>query len=116
VLEVCRFDLLGVDVQDTSSTTEALVPAAKIDGPDAILAQHGSAHDAGFDSDIEIGLVEDLDGMLGQDAGNGDELGVPGTVQSAVCLVHASADNFAVLHEDTADRCLVALQGKLSLP
>jgi hypothetical protein len=104
-----------VDVQDTPSAPEALVPAAKVDGPDAILAQHGSAHDTGLDSDIEVDLVEDLDWMFGQNTGNGHELGVPGAVQGPICLVHAATNNLAVLDEDTAHRCFIALQGKLSL-
>lgn len=57
--------ILSVDVEDTTGAAEALVPAAKVDSANPVLAQHGGAHDAGLDSDIEVGLVEDLDGMLG---------------------------------------------------
>jgi hypothetical protein len=46
--------------------------------------------------------------MLREDTSNGDELGVPGAVQSSIRLVHTAADDFAVLDEDTADRCLIA--------
>jgi hypothetical protein len=104
-----------VDVQDTPSASKALVPAAKVNGPDTILAQHGSAHDTGLDSDIEIDLVENLDRMLGQDAGNGHELGVSGAIQGPIRLVHAATNNLAVFDKDTAHGCFVALQGKLSL-
>jgi hypothetical protein len=94
-----------VDVQDTARTAEALVPAAKVHGADAVLAEHGSTHDTRLDRDIEIGLVENLERVLGQDACNGHELGMPG----------ATANDFAVFDKDTADRCFVALQGKLGL-
>jgi hypothetical protein len=104
-----------MDVQDTPCASKALIPTAKVDGPDTILAQHRSAHDAGLDSDIEIDLVEDLDRMLGQNAGNGHELGVSGAVQGSIRLVHAATNNLAVFDEDTAHGCFVALQGKLSL-
>jgi hypothetical protein len=104
-----------VDVQDTARTAEALVPAAKVHGADAVLAEHGSTHDTRLDRDIEIGLVENLERVLGQDACNGHELGMPGAIESAVRLVHATTDDFAIFDKDTADRCFVALQGKLGL-
>jgi hypothetical protein len=104
-----------VDVQYTPSATEALIPAAEVHSTDTILTQHGCAHDARLDSDIEIGLVEDLDGMLGQDTSNGDEFGVSGAIQSPIRLVHASTNDFAVLHKDTADGCLIALECKFGL-
>lgn len=108
-------NILGVDVEDTASATKALIPAAKVDSSDAVLAQHGGAHDTWLDSDIEVGLVENLDRMLRQDAGNGDELGVPGAIQGSIRLVHAAANDLAVLDKDTADRCFVALEGELRL-
>lgn len=116
-MHIGRFgnDLLKVNVQYTSRTTKTLVPAAKVHGADTILTQHGSAHDARLDSDIEIGLIEDLDRVLRQDTSNGNKFRVPGAVKGAVRLVHASTDNLAVLYEDTTDRCLIALECKLSL-
>jgi hypothetical protein len=104
-----------MDVQDTSRASEALIPATKIDGANTVLPQHRSAHDTGLDSDIKVCLVENLDRMLGQDTSNGHEFGVPGAVQSSVRLIHAATNNLAVFDKDTANRCFVALQGKLSL-
>jgi hypothetical protein len=108
-------DILRVDVEDTACASKALIPATKVDGPNTVLAQHGSAHDTWLDSDIEVSLVENLDGVLGEDAGNGDEFGVSGAVQGPICLVHAASNDFAVLDEDTTDRRFIALEGKLSL-
>ena len=102
-------------VQDTTSATESLIPAPKVDRSNAVLAQHGGAHDARLDGDIEVSLVKDADGVLGQDACNGDELGVSSTVESAVGFIHSSANDLAVLHEDTTDRSLIAGQGKFGL-
>lgn len=48
--------------------------------------------------------------MLGQDAGNGDKLGVSRAIQSAICLVHASADDVAIFDKHTANRRLIALE------
>jgi hypothetical protein len=98
-----------VDIQYTPRTAKSLVPTSKVDGSDSVLAEHGGAHDTGLNGDIQIGLVEDLDWMLREDTSNGDELGVPGAVQSSIRLVHTAADDFAVLDEDTADWCLIAL-------
>lgn len=105
--------VLGVDIEDPSCSAKALVPASKIDGANAVLAQHRGAHDAGLDGDIEVRLVEDGDGVLGQDAGNGDKLGVPGAVEGAVCFVHAAANDVAVPDKDTADGSFVAFEGEL---
>jgi hypothetical protein len=102
-------DILGVDVQDTSSTPKALIPASKVDSSDAVLAQHRSAHDARLDSDIEICLIEDLDGILGENASNGNELGVSSAIQGAIGLIHAATNNLAIFDKDTADGCFVAL-------
>lgn len=107
--------LLGVDVQDAPSAAKALVPTAKVDTPNAVLAQHGGAHDARLDGDIEVGLVENLDWIFGQDTSDGNELGVPGPVERPVRLVHAATYDLAVLDENTADRCFIALQCKLGL-
>lgn len=107
--------VLGVDIEDPSCSAKALVPASKIDGANAVLAQHRGAHDAGLDGDIEVRLVEDGDGVLGQDAGNGDKLGVPGAVEGAVCFVHAAANDVAVPDKDTADGSFVAFEGELGL-
>lgn len=104
-----------MDVQDTSGSSKALVPAAKVNGADTVLAKHGGAHDTRFDSDIEVRFVENLDGVFGQDAGNCNELGMTSAIQGAISLVHTTTDDFAVLDEDTADRCFITLQSKLGL-
>jgi hypothetical protein len=104
-----------VNVQDTARAAETLVPAAKVHGANTVLAKHRGTHDARLDRDIEIGLVEDRERMLGQNAGNGHELGMSGAIEGAVRLVHATADDLAVFDKDTADGCFVALQGQLSL-
>lgn len=56
--------VLRVNVQNTSGATKTLVPASEVDGSDAVLAQHGRAHDAWLNGDIEVCLVEDADGVL----------------------------------------------------
>jgi hypothetical protein len=104
-----------VNIQNASSATETLVPAAKIDASNAVLAQHGSAHDARLDSDIEISLLKSLDGMLGEDAGDGDELGMPGAIQRSICLIHATTNDFAVSDKNTADWSFIALQCQFGL-
>lgn len=107
--------LLRMHVQNAARAAESLVPAAKVDRSDAVLAKHGGAHDAWLDSDIEVRLTQDADGLLRQDAGNGNELGMSGAVERAVGLVHSSADDLAVLHEHTTDRRLITGQCKLGL-
>lgn len=107
--------VLVVDVQNTPSAAEALIPASKVDGTNAILAQHRGAHDAWFHRDIEVRLVQYGNGMLRQDARKSNELGVPRAIQGPVRLVHSSADDFAIFDEDTADGSLVTDQRKLSL-
>ena len=102
-------------VQNTTSATESLIPASEVDCTDAVLTQHGGAHDAWLDSDIEVSLVEDAEGVLGQDAGNGNKLSVSGAIKSAVGLVHASTDDLAVLDKHAAHRRLIARQCKFSL-
>lgn len=102
-------------VEHTTSTAESLIPAAKVDCSDAVLAEHGGAHDAWLNSDIEVGFVEDADGVLRQDASNGDELGVSGAIESAVGLVHSTSNDLTILHENTTHRRLVTGQCKLGL-
>jgi hypothetical protein len=53
-----------VNVQHSSSTAKPLVPASEVDCSNAILAQHGRTHDAWLNSNIEVRLVEDADGVL----------------------------------------------------
>jgi hypothetical protein len=53
--------------------------------------------------------------VLGQDASNGDKLGVSGTVQGPVGLVHASSNDVAIFDEDTADGRLIALECQFGL-
>lgn len=62
--EIDQKCLLAVNVQDASSATKSLVPATEEDAPNTILTQHGSAHDTWLDGDIEVRLVENLDGVL----------------------------------------------------
>jgi len=69
-----------MNVQHTTGSAKSLIPAAKVDGSDAILAEHRGAHDAWLDGDIEICFIQGADGMLGQDTSDGDELGVSGTI------------------------------------
>lgn len=107
--------ILRVDIENPSRSSKSLIPASEVDSSDTVLAKHGRTHDAWLDGDIQVRLVEHTDGVLRQDAGDGNELGVPRAVQSAVRLVHASANDFAILHKDTADWCLVALECEFSL-
>ena len=104
-----------MDIQHSSCSAKPLVPAAKVNSFDAVLAQHRRTHDAGLDRDIEVRLGEDADGVIGEDTGNGNKLGVTSAVQGAVRLVHASSDDLAVFHEDTANGCFIALEGKFGL-
>jgi hypothetical protein len=104
-----------VDIQHPTCSAKTLIPAPEVDSPDTILAQHRGAHDAWLDSNIEIRLVEDADGVLRQDARNSDELGVSGAVQGSVRLVHASSDDLAIFDKDTADGGLIALECKFGL-
>jgi hypothetical protein len=53
--------------------------------------------------------------MLGENTGNGNELGVSSAIQGAVRLIHATANDFAILDEDTANWCFIAFEGKFSL-
>lgn len=102
-------------VQNAASASETLIPAAKVDCSDAILTKHRGAHDAWFDSDIEVGLVQDADRLLGQDSCDGNELGVSSTVEGAIGLVHSTANDLAILDEDATDRRLIAGQCELGL-
>lgn len=104
-----------MDVENSSRSTEPLVPTAKVDSADTILAEHGCAHDARLDGNIEVCLIEDGNRMLGQDTSNGHKLGVPCAVQGAVRLVHASADDVAIVDKDTAHGRLVALESQFGL-
>jgi hypothetical protein len=104
-----------VDVHYASSATKALIPATKVDGADTVLTQHGSTHDAGLDCDVQVDLVKDLDGVLGENASDGDKLGVSGAIQGPVRLVHASTNDLAVLDEDATNWCFIALQSELGL-
>ena len=53
--------------------------------------------------------------MLGQDASNGHELCVSGSIESTIGLVHASTNDLAILDKDTANRRLVTLECKFGL-
>lgn len=104
-----------MDVEHTASTAKALIPAAEVDGSDSILTQHGSAHDTGLNGDIKVCFLQDADGMLGQNAGKSNELGVPRAIEGAIRLVHAASNDLAILDEDAANRCLVTLECQLGL-
>lgn len=106
-ITLSQHNLLGVDVQNTSSAAEPLIPTSKVDSPNPILAQHRSAHDAWFDGNIKIRLFQDADGMLRKNTGQCNELGMPRSIQSPVRLVHSLADDFAIFDEDAADGRLV---------
>ena len=108
-------DILRVDGQHSSCSTKPLIPTAKVDGADAILAKHRRTHDARLDGHIEVRLFEDADGMLRQDTSNGHELGVSCTIQGTIGLVHAPADDLAILDKDTADGSLIACESQFSL-
>jgi hypothetical protein len=52
-------DSLITDTHDTTTATEAIVEATKVDGANAELAQDRSTHDAWLDSDVQVRLLED---------------------------------------------------------
>lgn len=108
-------NLHGVDVQHAAGASEPLVPAAKVHGADTVLTEHRGAHDTGLDRDIEVRLLQVGDGLLGQDAGQSNKLGVPRAVQGAVRLVHATTKDLAIPHKHTANWGLVALECKFGL-
>ena len=108
-------NLHRVDVQHASGASEPLVPAAKVHGADAVLAKHRGAHDARLDCNVEVRLLQVGDGVLGQDAGQSNKLGVPRAVQGAVRLVHATTKDLAILYKHTANWGLVALECKFGL-
>lgn len=101
-------NVLGVNVQHTTGASETLIPAAEVDSSNAVLAQHGRAHDAGLYGHVEVGVLESTDWVIGQDACEGDELGVPGTVEGAVRFIHAATKDAAVFDKDTANGGLIA--------
>ena len=105
-----RVHALGVNVQHTSCSAKPLIPAPEVDSPNSVLSQHRGAHDTRLDSDIEVRLVEDADGILRQDTRNSDTLGVSGAVERPVRLIHATANDLAIIYEDAADGCLIALE------
>ena len=104
-----------MDVQDTTSSTEAFVPAAKVDGPDTILAQHRGAHDTWLDSNVKVRLSQNGDRVLGENAGEGNEFGMPRAIQCPIRFVHSSANDLAIFDEDTADGRLITDQRQLCL-
>jgi hypothetical protein len=108
-------DLLGVDVQDAARSAKPLVPAAKVHGADSILPQHAGTHDARLDCDIEISFLEFADWSFGKDSCQGDEFGMSSTVQSTIRLIHATANDLAILDKDTAHGCLVTLERQFGL-
>jgi hypothetical protein len=59
--------------------------------------------------------MEYTDGLLGQDARDGNELGVSSSIQCAVGFVHAAANDLAVFDKHTSDWSLVAFECKFSL-
>lgn len=104
-----------MNIEYTSSTSEAFIPAAEVDSSDAILTQHRCTHDTRLYRDIEVSLIKDFHRVLSENASNGYKFSVPGAVESTIRLIHASTDNLAISHEDAADRCFIARQCKLSL-
>lgn len=71
---------LVTDAHDSTTATEAVVEAAKVDGVDAELAQDRGAHDAWLDSDIQVGFLENLRVVFGKDLAQGNELGMTGSL------------------------------------
>jgi len=67
---------LVADPHHPATSTKAIVEAAKVDGPDAELAQGRRAHDARLDRDVEIRILEDRRGVLGEDLAHCHEFGV----------------------------------------
>lgn len=104
-----------MNIQHAPRASKPFVPAPEIHRPDPVLPEHGRAHDAWFNGHIQVGLFEDGDGVLLEDAGESNELGVSGPVQCAVCFVAAAADDGTVFYEDAAYWCLVAGEGVLGL-
>ena len=104
-----------MNVQHAPCASKPFVPAPEIYCPDPVLPEHGRAHDAWFNGHIQVGLFEDGDGVLLEDAGESNEFGVSGPVQRAVCFVAAAADDGAVFYEDAAHWCFVAGEGVLGL-
>lgn len=79
VMVVVKHSLV-TDAHDSTTATEAVVEAAKVDGLDAELAQDRGAHDAWLDSDIQVGLFENLWVVLGKNLAQGNELSMAGTL------------------------------------
>lgn len=104
-----------MNVQHTARTAEPLVPATKVHSPNTVLAQHAGAHDARLDGDVQVRVPEHAGGLVRQNGGEGHELGVAGAVEGAVRLVHATADDLAVIDEDAADGGFVVFKCMLGL-
>lgn len=66
-----------MDVEDGAITTKLVVTTAKIDMTDTDLAQRKRAHNAGFDSDVQIRLGKDRLVVLRQDQIDRLNLGMP---------------------------------------
>lgn len=99
-----------MNVQHTTSAPETLIPAPKVDSSNAVLAQHGGAHDAGLDGHVEVGVVESRDWVFRQDACEGNELCMPGAIEGTVRFIHATAKDAAVFDKNTANWGLIALE------
>lgn len=69
-----------MDIEDAAGAAKALVRAAEVDGVDFELAEHGCAHDAGLDGDVEIALLEEGRGLRLEELADGDELAVRGAL------------------------------------
>lgn len=84
VLIVIVKNSLVTDAHDSTTATEAVIEAAKVDGADAELAQDRGAHDAWLDGDIQVGLLENLGFVFGQDLAQGHELGMAGALETSM--------------------------------
>lgn len=73
-----------MNVHDPTSAAKFVIVATKVDGPDAVLTQRSSAHDARLDGNVEVGRTKDGWPMLEQDGFECDKLCVPRALDRAV--------------------------------
>lgn len=66
-----------MNIHNAATAAKALIRAAKVNSPDAELAQNGRAHYAWLHRHVEVGLRKDAGGVAGEDLGERDEFGVP---------------------------------------
>jgi hypothetical protein len=74
--------LVHVNSHDAAGAAETVIETAEVDSADTELAKSGSAHDAGLDGHVEVGVVQDVGVVAGHDLRESDELGVAGALDS----------------------------------